>query len=668
MSVTIDVTSTKVIEVGDSSSEVTIEQIVNEIVIEGSTSVVEVATTQVEIIVSPIVNEVVIDTGGGGIGGATTFDELDDTPGSKVGQDGKAVVVDEATNELKYVTLPGGTSYAFDDLSDTPANKTGSALKGVAVNAGATDLEYVDFVLDTAFQLHALNTANPHSVTASQSGADTIGSAAAVQANLDTHEADTANPHAVTAAQAGADAVGSADDVQDNLDTHEVDLANPHEVTQAQVGALENQEYITGKTTGAVVENLIGIDGSDKTVVGNESTDMLLIGSVTRPAYKSLLSSSDIALLSDVNAHANNTSNPHHTTFDLLDDVTSPKLAYSRQGVTVNNGGTALIYEWVIKADGSIELTADWDCGSFGIKVPYVDFDISYSDSVVEGRQQWNSDDGTLEVGLPGGNVVGQLLQELLVRVKNTSGAQIDNGSVVVLAGATGHRPEVGLADASDVALSGAIALATEDIASSQLGYSNIGVGIVRDVDTSKWTSTTPLYLSATTPGALTDTIPDAPNTNAQVGFVIYQHATEGSIYFFPNIKPRLTELSDVTHTEGSVGDLLVVESSDVKAYQTPAEIGIISTVSTKTANYTMTAAPETVLADTSGGAFTVKLPAADVSIGRVCTVTKIASSTNAVTFSGNRGELIAGVASWDITGQWDSMSVESNGTYWVFK
>lgn len=67
---------------------------------------------------------------------------------------------------------------------------------------------------------------------------DPIGSAAAVQANLDTHEADLSNPHAVTVEQIGADPSGSAAAVQANLDAHEADLSNPHVVTSAQTGSV----------------------------------------------------------------------------------------------------------------------------------------------------------------------------------------------------------------------------------------------------------------------------------------------------------------------------------------------------------------------------------------------------------------------------------------------
>lgn len=98
---------------------------------------------------------------------------------------------------------------------------------------------------------------------------DPSGAAETVQSNLDDHIADTANPHGVTAAQTGAipaadkgasggvasldetgkvpaaqlppmdyDPAGSAAQVQSNLNAHTGNTDNPHSVTAAQVGAI----------------------------------------------------------------------------------------------------------------------------------------------------------------------------------------------------------------------------------------------------------------------------------------------------------------------------------------------------------------------------------------------------------------------------------------------
>lgn len=58
----------------------------------------------------------------------------------------------------------------------------------------------------------------------------------------------------------------------------------------------------------------------------------------------------------------------------------------------------------------------------------YIDFDVTYADGVAEGRLQWNIEDGTLEVGLPGGTVNLQIGQEMMIRCRNTTGVTITNG------------------------------------------------------------------------------------------------------------------------------------------------------------------------------------------------------------------------------------------------
>ncbi|WP_312611382.1 carbohydrate-binding protein [Oscillibacter sp.] len=59
-----------------------------------------------------------------------------------------------------------------------------------------------------------------HTHTAAQIGADPSGSAAAVQANLNSHTSNKSNPHSITPAQIGADPSGSAAAVQASLNAH----------------------------------------------------------------------------------------------------------------------------------------------------------------------------------------------------------------------------------------------------------------------------------------------------------------------------------------------------------------------------------------------------------------------------------------------------------------
>jgi len=87
-----------------------------------------------------------------------------------------------------------------------------------------------------------------------------------------------------------------------------------------------------------------------------------------------------------------------------------------------------------------------------------------------------------------------------------------------------------------------------------------------------------------------------------------------------------------------------------------------LDTVVTAVAVHAVAATDEVILADATGGAFDVDLPA-PVS-GRRLDIKKIDASVNAVTVDGN-GALIDGGATWPLAAQWDSVTVVSDGTDW---
>ena len=97
-----------------------------------------------------------------------------------------------------------------------------------------------------------------------------------------------------------------------------------------------------------------------------------------------------------------------------------------------------------------------------------IQFNTSFSDGQAEGRLQWNMEDGTLEVGLPGGNVNLQIGEENLRRVK--ANEDITNGDVVYVCGGTGQRSVVCLADNDAYLTSLPIGVATEDITANHFG------------------------------------------------------------------------------------------------------------------------------------------------------------------------------------------------------
>lgn len=190
--------------------------------------------------------------------------------------------------------------------------------------------------------------------------------------------------------------------------------------------------------------------------------------------------------------------------------------------------------------------------------VNYVEFNVSFADGTAEGRLQWNSDDGTLEVGMPGGSVNLQIGQETLLRVKNGEATDIPNGAVVYISDAAESRPVVKLADNSDILTSYVVGVATETI--STQGFVTL-TGLVRDVNTGGMTEGLPIWLN--TSGGFTQTRPDAPAISVLIGYVLKAHASEGIIAVRPTVIPRLEGLSDTYGTPDTAGQFFVWDTTD---------------------------------------------------------------------------------------------------------
>lgn len=91
---------------------------------------------------------------------------------------------------------------------------------------------------------------------------------------------------------------------------------------------------------------------------------------------------------------------------------------------------------------------------------------------------------------------------------------------------------------------------------------------------------------------------------------------------------------------------------------------GVILGIATKTANYTLVSTDNTILADATSGDITMTLPAAASHSGRVYTVKKINASNNVI-IDANSSETIDGTTTKTLSGQWDSLTFQSNGTNW---
>lgn len=132
--------------------------------------------------------------------------------------------------------------------------------------------------------------------------------------------------------------------------------------------------------------------------------------------------------------------------------------------------------------------------------------------------------------------------QENVIRVRNTTGSTITNGSAVYISGATGaNLPNISLAQANALATAECIGLVTHDIENNSNGYVTT-LGIVRDLDTSAWSAGAELFLSPSVAGGLTSTKPTS-DFCVPVGYVVVSNVSVG-------------EIKVTMHPEANRGDL----------------------------------------------------------------------------------------------------------------
>jgi hypothetical protein len=180
----------------------------------------------------------------------------------------------------------------------------------------------------------------------------------------------------------------------------------------------------------------------------------------------------------------------------------------------------------------------------------------------IEGVITWNDDDGTIDIGLPGGQVNLQVGQEMLVRVTNDTAIDIPDGTPVYISDASGTNIKVKPADADFDEAVGlrTFAVTTELIEGSQKGYVTTQ-GFVRDIDTSFAVAAgLPAYLKVG--GGFTTTPPDAPDIAYLMGIVTIAHAESGELYVIQTSLPNLVSLSDVLITNLQDGQVLQWEAA----------------------------------------------------------------------------------------------------------
>jgi hypothetical protein len=191
-----------------------------------------------------------------------------------------------------------------------------------------------------------------------------------------------------------------------------------------------------------------------------------------------------------------------------------------------------------------------------------VDFSTSNTASGAVGRLTWNDTDGTLDLGLKGGNVTLKIGQEQNVRIYNETASGFTDMQVVRVTGSSGTRLTADLAQANAENTSAStLAIMAEPAASHAEGFATT-FGLIRQVNTSAFSEGATLYLSPSTAGGITTTRPTAPNHTVILGWCFRSHATQGQIYVNINNGYELEELHDVLITSVANNNMLRYNSS----------------------------------------------------------------------------------------------------------
>lgn len=184
----------------------------------------------------------------------------------------------------------------------------------------------------------------------------------------------------------------------------------------------------------------------------------------------------------------------------------------------------------------------------------------------------WNDTQGTMNIGLKGGQTAVKSGVDLVVRIVNkvTPNATLTKAAyqAVRISGAQGQRLAVEYAQANnDTNSADTIGLVCETIATNQEGYVMTmgqleGVNTTGSLQGETWVDGDVLYLSPTTAGRLTNIKPVAPGHIVVIGYVEYVHSVNGKIYVKIMNGWELDELHNVNIVGATAGQVLQYNGS----------------------------------------------------------------------------------------------------------
>lgn len=194
--------------------------------------------------------------------------------------------------------------------------------------------------------------------------------------------------------------------------------------------------------------------------------------------------------------------------------------------------------------------------------VDSIQFDQTAAATAGEAELTWNDTDGTLDLGMKGGQVTQQIGMEQYVQAKHVTNAGITEGKVMYVAGSDGANKLVGEATASAAAAQETIGIATETVTGGNKALITT-FGLVRNIDTDNLTEGQPVWLSASVAGKMEPVKPAPPNYGVLIGYCVRKNKNNGVV--FVRVQPGSVlggTDSNVKITNPQDGDVLTYSAS----------------------------------------------------------------------------------------------------------
>lgn len=215
-----------------------------------------------------------------------------------------------------------------------------------------------------------------------------------------------------------------------------------------------------------------------------------------------------------------------------------------------------------------IGATEDIDLGNQKLKADAIDFEEVPANAPAERRLTWNDTEGTLDLGMKGGNVTQQIGMEQYIRAKSSTDGGIQEGYIYYLTGASGGNKLVALAQSnSNLTSKSTIGVATETTSGGDKAFITT-FGLVKGLPDALFTGINEgdtLYLSSSTPGRFQNTAPTSPNHRIRIGYCTRKQSNNNEIFVSVQLGLDLNELCDVRTPTPSNGDYLRYNSSTLR-------------------------------------------------------------------------------------------------------